>query len=41
LEGDWEMQAYNHVKNHEFIHMPAFDPDLLDKIGMDIEFTTI
>jgi hypothetical protein len=41
LEGDREMQAYNHVKNHEFIHTPAYDPDLFDKIGMDTEFTTI
>jgi hypothetical protein len=41
LEGDREMQAYNHVKNCEFIHTPAYDPDLLDKIGMDTEFTTI
>ena len=41
LEGDREMQAYNHVMDHEFIHTLAYDPDLLKKIGMDIEFTTI
>ena len=41
LEGDREMQAYNHVMDHEFIHTPAYDPDLLKKIGMDTEFTTI
>ena len=41
LEGDREMQAYNLIKNHEFVHMPAYDPDLLQKIGMDTEFTTI
>jgi hypothetical protein len=41
LEDYWEMQTYNHIKNSEFIHTPAFDPDLLDKIGMDVEFTTI
>ena len=41
LEGAREMQAYNLIMNHEFIHMPAYDPDLLQKIGMDTEFTTI
>jgi len=41
LEGDREMQAYNHVMDHEFIHTLAYGPDLLKKIGMDIEFTTI
>ena len=41
LEGDQEMQVYNLIKNHEFIHSPAYDPDLLQKIGMDTEFATI
>ena len=41
LEGDQEMQSYNLIKNREFIHTPAYDPDLLQKIGMDTEFTTI
>ena len=41
LEGEWEMQAYNLIKNCEFIHTPAYHPNLLEKIGMDIEFTTI
>ena len=41
LEGDREMQAYNLIKNREFIHTPAYDPDLLQKIGMDIGFATI
>ena len=41
LEGGREMQAYNHVKDHEFDHMPVYDPNLLDKISMDTEFTTI
>lgn len=40
LEGDQEVQAYNLVKNREFIHMVAYDPDLLAKIGMDAEFFT-
>ena len=41
LEEDQETQVYNHVKDHEFVHTPVYDPDLLDKIGMDIKFTTI
>jgi hypothetical protein len=41
LEGAQEMKAYNLVKDREFIHTPAFDPDLLGKICIDIEFTTI
>ena len=41
LEGDQEMQAYNLIKNREFVHTPAYDPDLLQKIGMDTEFATI
>jgi hypothetical protein len=36
LEGDWEMQEYNHIKDREFVHTSAYDPDLLEKIGMDI-----
>ena len=41
LEGDQETQAYNLMKNCEFIHMPAYDLNLLEKIGMDVEFSTI
>ena len=41
LEGARETQAYKLIKNHEFIHMPAYDPDLLQKIGMDTEVATI
>ena len=29
LEGDQETQAYNLIKNHEFIHTSAYDPNLL------------
>ena len=29
LQGDGEVQVYNLIKNHEFIHMPAYDLDLL------------
>jgi hypothetical protein len=41
LEEDQEMQAYNLIKNHEFIHTPSYDPDLPQKIGLDTEFATI
>ena len=41
LEGEREMQVYNLIKNCEFIHTPAYHPDLLEKIGMDTEFATI
>jgi hypothetical protein len=41
LEGDWEIQAYNLVKSCVFIHTPTYDPNLLQKIGIDTEFTTI
>ena len=41
LEGDWETQAYTLIKDCEFVHMPVYDPDLLEKIGMDVEFSTI
>ena len=41
LEGEREMQAYNLIKNHKFVHMLAYHPDLLEKIGMDTEFATI
>jgi hypothetical protein len=27
LERDQEVQAYNHVMDCEFVHMPAYDPD--------------
>ena len=41
LEGARETQAYNLIKNYEFIHTRAYDSDLLQKIGMDIKFATI
>ena len=34
LEGEWEMHAYNLIKNREFIHTPTYHLDLLEKIGM-------
>jgi len=41
LESEWEMQAYNLMKEREFLHSPAFDPAFLHQIGMDVEFDTI
>jgi hypothetical protein len=41
LDGDQEVQAYNHIKDYEFVYAPTYDTNLLKKIGMDIEFTTI
>jgi hypothetical protein len=41
LESNQEVQAYHHVKDHYFFHTPAYNPDLLTKIGMDTEFITI
>jgi hypothetical protein len=41
LRGDWEMQAYNFLKRRAFFHTPMYDPNLLAKIGMDTEFTSI
>ena len=35
LEGEQEMQVYNLIKNHEFVHTPTYHPDLLKKTGMD------
>ena len=41
LESEREMQAYNLMKEHEFLHSSAFDPTFLHQIGMDVEFDTI
>ena len=41
LEGARETQAYNLIKNREFIHTPTYDPNFLQKIGMGIKFATI
>ena len=35
FEGAQEMQVYNLIKNHEFVHTPTYHPDLLKKTGMD------
>ena len=41
LERGQEMEAYNLIKNCEFVHMPLYDPTLLQAIGMDVDFTSI
>lgn len=41
LRDDRERQAYTLIKNREFHHTWLFDPDLLEKAGMDYEFNTI
>jgi hypothetical protein len=35
LEEDREIQVYNHVKSHVFVHTSLYDPNLLGKICMD------
>ena len=39
LRDDRERQAYAMIKNQSFGHTRAFDPNLLEKIGMDVDFT--
>jgi len=41
LESEREMQAYNLIKEREFLHSPAFDSAFLHQIGIDVEFDTI
>jgi hypothetical protein len=41
LERGWEMEAYHLVKDREFNHMPMYDVDFLEAIGMDTEFISI
>ena len=41
LRDDRERQAYATIKNQCFGHTRAFDLDLLEKIGMDIDFTRV
>ena len=41
LEGDQEMQAYNLIKNHEFIHTLAYHLDLVTKIWKAIGWENI
>ena len=41
LQDDRERQAYAMIKNQSFGHTKAFDLDLLEKIGMDIDFARV
>ena len=41
LRDDRERQAYTMIKNQSFGHSKAFDPDLLEKIGMDVYCTRV
>jgi hypothetical protein len=41
LEGDRELQEYVLIKDREFVHTPAYDMDLLEKICMDVEFFAV
>ena len=41
LRSDRERQAYTMIKRRSFGHTRAFDPDLLEKTGMDIDFANV
>jgi len=41
LRDDRERQAYAMLKRQSFGHTQAFDPDLLEKTGMDIDFAFV
>ena len=41
LRDDRERQASAMIKNRSFGHTRAFDPDLLEKIGMDVDFARV
>ena len=41
LQDDRKRQAYAMIKNRSFGHTRAFDPDLLKKIGMDVDFARV
>ena len=41
LRDDRERQAYAMLKHQSFGHSNAFDPDLLKKTGMDIDFAHV
>ena len=41
LQDDHERQAYAMIKNRSFGHTRAIDPDLLEKIGMDVDFARV
>ena len=41
LQDDRERQAYAMIKNRSFGHTRAFDLDLLEKTGMDVDFARV
>ena len=41
LRDDRERQAYAMIKNRIFGHTRAFDPDLLEKTGMDVDIARV
>ena len=41
LRSDRECQAYAMIKRRSFGHTRAFDPDLLEKTGMDVDFACV
>ena len=41
LHDDRERHAYAMIKHRSFGHTRAFDPDLLEKTGMDIDFARV
>jgi len=41
LQDDCEHQAYSMIKNRSFGHTKAFDSDLLEKTGMDVDFARV
>lgn len=41
LIGDREMQGYHMLKDRPFAHTPAYDLELLQKIGTDVDFRIV
>ena len=41
LRDDRECQAYAMIKHRSFGHTRAFNPEVLDKIGMDVDFAHV
>ena len=41
LRDDRERQAYAMIKHRSFGHTRAFDPDLLEKTGMNLDFARV
>ena len=41
LRNDYERQAYAMIKHQNFGHTRVFDPNLLEKAGMDVDFTRV